>query len=435
MPSQPAERNTSPSTVQEEKQSSVLRKKTWLSRLIAIFLGIVMAELALTIGAMISPRLHYALSPPWKRVTVPDEVLGFRMSPFYPGNDRQGYRNKSVLEHCDILAVGASMTYGFAATADKAWPRQLEGLLGKSVYNMSCGGYGPCEYKVLVERGLKLTPNTVVMEMYPGNAVAHAYQSTYLSSRFPDLRSKDPAVQAELARLDKISDLPSLAKELDSHGLPTRTKASGSTSNPFQRWLTEKCALYAVGRALYPHVSGKQYYSILREDQPPQDAFEVAAQRPNNVPFDDPRLKTVFLNPEYLKLGLDLQDPRIRAGRSVIESILQSLQVELQSRGIRFVVVIIPSKQVVYERLSQKQAGTMPSSLFEVVKMEKQLLTNIDEFCKSHTIEYVNALDALCTGLEQGQSIYPQSDDEHLNAQGYKVLATAIAEHLKPVSQ
>ena len=112
------------------------------------------------------------------------------------------------------------MTYGYAASPDKAWPWQLEGMTGKSVYNMSCGGYGPCEFKILVERGLKLTPSTVVMELYPGNAFAAAFFTVYVHGRFPELRTQDEAVLAEIRRADQVQTLPELAKELASGAGP-----------------------------------------------------------------------------------------------------------------------------------------------------------------------------------------------------------------------
>jgi hypothetical protein len=403
-------------------------KKIWLFRLAALLLGVVLAEAMLSVGGMVSPRLHYALSPPGKRETAPDEVLGFRMSPFYPGNDRQGYRNKSVPDRCDVLAVGASLTYGFAAPPDKTWPQQLEGMIGKSVYNMSCGGYGPCEFAVLVERGLRLTPTAVVVQMYPSNALARAYQSVYLDGRFPDLRTQEKAVLAELARAEEASNFAALAKEATGAGERT---GSGAGGNPVKSWLKERCALYAVGRGLYALIGGKQTASILGEGQAAGDAFEMAGKLPNRAAFADPRVRTVFPNTKFHQLGVNLEDPRIREGKRISETVLESLQGVLKSKSIRLVILIIPSKPVVYEHLAQKEPATLPASLVESVKREGRLLSDLEGFCKSHGIESVNALEGLRGGLEHGPRIYPESDDEHLNADGYKVLATVVAEHLK----
>src|SRR5262249_4433868 len=109
------------------------RKKIWLFRALAVCLGILLSEAILYLACLCSPRIHYFLSPPWNQALMPDPELGHRMSPFYPGNDSWGFRNSKVPDHCDVLAIGDSLTYGLAATPDKTWPRQLEVITGKSV--------------------------------------------------------------------------------------------------------------------------------------------------------------------------------------------------------------------------------------------------------------------------------------------------------------
>jgi hypothetical protein len=406
------------------------RKRRWLFRLLAILLGLVLAELILDVGALISPRLHYYLSPPWKRVVIADPVLGWRTSPFYPGNDRFGYRNPAVPEHCEILAVGASMTYGYAATADKAYPRQLERITGKSVYNMSCGGYSPCEFKVLAERGLKMTAKIVLVEMYPGNAIRNAYVSVYGCGRFSELHSQDEQLLSDFRRLDREKGAFTVCAQEALAGNQVDDQGGVVARSPVRTFLSERCALYALARSVYWLATNQKEASPLREDQPRQDSYEVVAQRPLRVPFDDPKVRTVFANPEGVKMAMDLNDSRIREGVRIVETVFQSMQVELKSKGIRFVVVLIPSKPLVYESLAKKHVPPMPASWFEAVDVEQRMRANFLDFFAKHQIECVNPLASMSSRILEGSQLFPESDDVHLNANGYKVLAESVAEFL-----
>ena len=50
-----------------------------------------------------------------------------------------------------IVAIGDSQTYGMAVRREQAWPQQIETLSGRTVYNMSFGGYGLVEGLALLE--------------------------------------------------------------------------------------------------------------------------------------------------------------------------------------------------------------------------------------------------------------------------------------------
>ena len=107
---------------------------------LALCLAVLVSEGVTSLAATLSPALSFYISAPWKRESrVADPDLGFRMTPHYPGNDAWGFRNRRVPEQTDVLALGDSMTYGFAAPPARCWPRQLERMVGKTVYNMSCG--------------------------------------------------------------------------------------------------------------------------------------------------------------------------------------------------------------------------------------------------------------------------------------------------------
>src|SRR5262249_43794524 len=96
-----------------------------------------------------------------------DDVLGMTLPAGSGGHDAWGFRNPSVPERADAVALGDSHTYGNGAKRNEAWPAVLEQLTGQRVYNLGMGGYGPNQYRYLLEKkGLSLKPRTVVCGLY-----------------------------------------------------------------------------------------------------------------------------------------------------------------------------------------------------------------------------------------------------------------------------
>jgi hypothetical protein len=405
----------------------VSTKRKWLFRGAALVVGVIMAELTLDLTSLISPRVNYHLSRPWSRMIIPDKELGLRMSPYYPGNDSWGFRNKAVPDHCDILAIGASLTYGYATTPNKSWPRQLEALTGRPTYNMSCGGYGPCEYYLLLDKGLNLKPRLVLVEFYTGNVLPKPYRRVYRNGRFKEFRTQDPAALTAMQKAEDDLPLPPDALEVKEE--------DDAQMNPIRQWLSNHSSLYGLGRELLPLITGKVYYSPLREDDPPQDRLEAVAQRAGRLPFDpDSQLRTVFFDPEIRtnSLPFQLDDPRIQEGRRITEQILLSMQGKARTHDSQLMVVIIPTKEFVYRELAKSHADSLPAAFFEQVHLEERMTAAIERWLASQDLAFVNVTASLRSCLDRGLGPHPQSDDVHMNAVGYQAVAEAVAARLAP---
>jgi hypothetical protein len=415
--------SSNPTTPEKTAAAAALaapRLKTWAFRLIAVLFGIVMTEGVLSVAGWISPRVKYQLDPPWRRSLEPDATLGYRMSPHFPGNDRLGFRNVEVPDRCEVLVVGASLTYGFAATREQSWPSHLARVTGKTVYNMSCGGYGPCEFDVLMERGMKFEPHTVLVEIYPSNDMADAYGSAYSDGRFDELQSSDPALLASLREADAARPIGTLMAKWGG-----RNKSS---QRSLGLWIAENSSLYGLARAVRQTIGGNQYKSFLRDDASENDVFREATQRPGRVPFEgDAGTRTVFLPPAHLMTSCDLSDPRIKEGQRIMEGRILSMQARARAQGARFVIVLLPSKAVVYAPTVRKQDATISDAFFRLVDLDEEDVRGVESFLREHQIEFVDVTSALQVALEQSKRIYPESDDEHLNGDGYGVLAEAVA--------
>ena len=132
----------------------------------------------------------------------------------------------------------------------------------------------------------------------------------------------------------------------------------------------------------------------------------------------------------YCFQGMNLDDPRIRVGNAIVQAVLRKIDVELRARGVRFLVVLFPTKQMVYRPLMQKQQANVPDSYFRLPKHEQRLTADIERFLTDSAIEFVNLTAALRACFERGVRPFPPSDNTHPNADGYEAAAAAVAARL-----
>src|SRR5581483_9692574 len=107
--------------------------------------------------------------------------------------------------------------------------------------------------------------------------------------------------------------------------------------------------------------------------------YDIVSHWPMRIPFDDPKVRTVFVNPEYLLMAMNPDDSRIREGTRVVQTIVHSLHQQLEARGVRFIVALIPSKHLVYEPRVRRNDSTISPSYFEAVSRELRLRANLTD--------------------------------------------------------
>lgn len=394
-------------------------------------LGVVLlgSELALTATRLLFPRVDYQLSPPWDRVKVADPVLGYRPSPYFEQHDAWGFRNPAVPERADVIAIGDSMTFGYSASPEEAWPRQLAARAQATVYQLAFGGYGACEYQELLQQGLTLQPRVGLVGTYVANDISDCFKAVYVQARFPDLRSTDPAVLAEIAEADRAGTLPDvLYRELGWSTEPPPFSLGG--------WIAEHSALYGLLREVANALRGGGHKSPYREGEQPSDRFEVAAQRHHAFVYDAvPELRTCFLAPRALGLGVDLDDPRIREGLRIYRECMLRIRDRARAAGVELAVVVIPGKHVVYRaRIRAAEAAHGPragsADMARTIEQELRMTAELQAFFRAAGIACVDTTAALEAAITRGDKIFPESDDEHPNGDGYGVIADAVLPEL-----
>jgi len=412
------------------------RRVLFASAMVLLVIGFL--ELTLGLAALLSTRVHQLLAPPGTAPippTVPDARLGHRPNPSYPGHDRKGFRNPAVPVTARIVALGDSQTYGTNVGPGDAWPRQLESLTGTTVYSMACGGYGPAHSLILWDEALTLSPAIVIEAFYAGNDLFDSFDLVYNRGQLPELRNPDPEVQAsvrEAERAEPIAERASRMFEMRTAPAPVRRREAAGPRHPFslRGWIETHSKLCGLFRAVWRESARAATDPGAAPRQTPEQQWGQARMfaerhRAYCQAFTDERFKTVFTS-EYRLTALDLGDPRILEGLRISLDAMQSMHRRAVGRNIRFLVVLIPTKEMVFRDLWQSPSASYRS----LTENEERLWKLMKAFLEDHGIEYVDALPVLRDQLAASVQPYPVSHDGHPNESGHKAIARLVASRL-----
>ena len=402
----------------------ILRKiKRILFAVITVAFSLIAVDLVLHLAAAMSPRINELVSI--VSAKIPDKRLGHRPNPIYPGHDENGFRNPRVPSAAHVVALGDSQTYGSGVTSVQAWPRVLETLTGRSVYNMGLGGYGPVHSLLLWDEAITLKPDVIIEGIYSGNDLYDSFSMIYKRGNFPELKTDDKNLLDAISQAEEFEPLNERVAKIYRRG---RTRSKSYTS--LKSWLSENSKVYGLLRRTQYELS-----RIRKSNEPPssvedewQKAKSFAARYSEYAQlFSGKSSRTVFTS-DYRLTALNLDDPRIREGQRVsLEAIRQMHQLAIRD-GIRFIVLLIPTKELVF---SEHAKGIDTPSYHTLVRYEQQFWNEAKSFLEANSIEYLDALQPLQAELEAGAQPYQVSYDGHPNEHGQSVIAGAVYSYLE----
>jgi hypothetical protein len=331
--------------------------------------------------------------------TVADPVLGHRIPPYAGGHDANGFRNHSVPTHAPIVAVGDSQTYGISAAAGESWPAQLGSRSGLTVYNMGLGGYCPLDYDVVVRKMTPaLSPRLVVVGLYFGNDFLECFNAVAGGGRYQAYR--DPS-------------LPPPPPATDSKPAVDTQSFSG-----IRGWLSINSMLYGL-------VKSRSANLLFFLEAKSRAARTIPDELLPWVDPTRPAIRTAFTARTRLD-AIDLDLPPVRAGLRLVEGALERIQQNLAARGTGLLVVLIPTKELVYEPNVSRHGDEIPAALRSLWLAEHSLREEVQVFLTERKIDWVDALPALQEALARGRQLYPQNHDGHPNGGGYGVIADVV---------
>ncbi len=322
-----------------------------------------------------------------------DEVLRYKIEPNSGAHDSWGFRNKSVPESVDIVAIGDSHTYGISATAANSWPNALARISGKDVYNLSLGGYGPAEYLYLMEeKAFELNPKLIIVGFYLGNDLKDARTAVYTVPIWEDLRKG--------SALEDVKD------------------AKKTNNQSFSDWLAGNSVLYRI-------ISSSFIGDNLRQQRRLSKGEEVLMLEAKESGIN------TGLTPDRRLKGLDLRSPEVRDGLGLTFEFFNRMNQLAQEGDVEFLVVIIPTKEAVFsEFILDNDELSNSSTLNNLLQSEEVVNKLIKAYFTDHNIPYLDMLEPLQNAAADEQ-IYPNNFGGHSNKNGYRIIAESINKHIE----
>lgn len=333
--------------------------------------------------------------------SYPDAPPGFAPVPLRLTSDKNGFRNTSVEERYDIIAVGDSFVAGSNVSDDQTWPALLAKSIGRPIYNLGVGGSGPPVYLANFSRfGLQLRPRVALFMIYEGNDFKEDVVVT--GARAPTLSER---VSKHVERAFDASPVTLGLKRL-SHDLFEKLGAQRPVPG-YQESLGFMPIAVTGGGATH-------HYS-----------------------FDPKRL--IYLN--YSKADFAASREWL-ATAGMLEKIVQLSR----AQGIQPVFIYAPSTPHVvlplaWDAIPAEQLRTFAayrkSRLPAADQFKQQVAENLDseqsvvmDFCAQQKVECLALTDALRAATAAGQQTY-FSYDQHWTPLGNAVAAGAIEAFLR----
>lgn len=293
---------------------------------------------------------------------IPHPKLGYVLDPQLSDVDANGFRNATVPQHVDVVAIGDSHTQGFNAASAESWPQLLAEQSGQTVYNMGVGGYGPLQYGLLIDEALQLQPKQIIVGLYLGN------------------------------------DLGDVAR-----GIQERN-SEREIDNPFRHAIK------------YRSAAGSALHQALRHSKLGRPVgFEVS--HPTNPTFIANR------RVQFLSDDMDLTDPRINSSLQTTLQVMETAQQKCSTVGVAFTVLLIPTRESVYCHSQQTIRDAFPDGLLQLAQRESELRAALQSSLSELGIEFRDVLPTLVSALDSGFEVYSCYDEGHPLAAGYRVYA------------
>ncbi|MCX6639536.1 MAG: hypothetical protein NTW14_03520 [bacterium] len=330
---------------------------------------------------------------------VLDEITGFKLVPKTGAHDTWGFKNKKIPEKADIITMGDSQTYNSGSSlTDNCWPMDLGKVLHRDVYNLSLAGYGLVQYYYLFNTyALKLHPDQIFLGLYLGNDFKNCYDMAYGYDYWKDLR--DSSYTADEASHRKSRQI-------------VESNQQGNVGS-LGFWLRSHSVSYRLA-SKYIHM----LLSAKRSNQP-LSYFENTQKH----------IKTIFKLETRLR-ECNYEDSTIHEGGRIGLKLIDRMNRECQSKGIKFTVVLIPTKELVYEpylnwgdQLHDKNVAD------QIISSERKWRSMTLDFFQKEQIKYFDVLEDMRQALKT-KRIYPNTGNDHPIATGYQVIAESVARQL-----
>ncbi len=174
-------------------------------------------------------------------------------------------------------------------------------------------------------------------------------------------------------------------------------------------------------------------WSFLRGSDPltPEDTPKVTFPAPReewwSVKFTD-GTETVF-TPRLRFASNDVTYGAVRAGHGVMQEVARRLAEQAQKSGIRLVMTIIPTKELVYRKKIVQEGIVAGEDYNRLVEAEtKNIATLGDAIRNLPGVRHVDVVEPLQEAALGATPLYPTDINGHPVSAGYRVIGRAVAQ-------
>jgi hypothetical protein len=283
-----------------------------------------------------------------------------------------------------ILGLGDSFSYSNSVNLEETYFKQLEGDLSGTrpaeVINAAVPAYTTLqEYRYLERDGIRLEPDVVLLGFYVGNDFQDSYELMDSLGR--------PTIDVEDGQLRSNDRFPSARYDRQERTLRTATMS-------LRAFFASNSALYVFLRERF---SESLWRMGLRNNPPPPD----------------------FCARTF--------SPSMEAGWETTQGYLQRFADLTRSKGIRLILLALPTQYQVHEELWKHHFTTFGLDPREYDLEKPQAL--LREFCLTRGIEYVDVLPALRARAADHRLFYPIAS--YMTPVGHRIVASEIAAYLQ----
>jgi hypothetical protein len=388
---------------------------------ILILLPIVLIEVSLQIINLIIPNGILSEIDP----IVKDQVLGHRPNPRNPDHDSNGFRNKTIPRHIDILVLGDSQTYGTGVARENAWPQQLARCTGLTVYNMAFGGWGPVHSLLLLPEALAKKPKIIIEAFYAGNDLFDAFSLVYRAGgRLDFLKTTDRQVLEKIAALNRQGTIEKKASEADVN--VAQAVKDEDKMVALKSFLRNHVKIYKL-----LSFTKKYFWDISFEDESKTweklKKIAKSSTQQKAVILENQHIKTI-LTPAYRLAVLNLDDIRIAEGLDISLKTFKIMAKMCRAQGVRFYLVLIPTKESVFQVAA---TGINDVNYASLLKNERLMWEKTKDFLQANDIPCIDSQPYLQDQLLHGPQPYSINDDGHPNTSGCQAIARGVCEVFK----
>jgi hypothetical protein len=308
--------------------------------------------------------IQYANAGVTQRVTTinwldPNSHVGFRV----PSTDWQ------PRWPVDVVAVGDSFTYCITEWED-CWVERLSSDYGLSVVNLGTPATGSVSHQRMLDTfGLAYEPRIVVWQWFGNDSFDDYWLSVYSGEIVPENNPLPP-------------------ERVLSDFLPAR-------------FVQENSALYAIA------------YSLITSPSPGYVSKYHVQDGDLSLDFGTSDGAAAF----------DMGNAENTYGWERTKQAIIAARDELSARDIALVIVLIPTKEEVYEKWTRPVLG---DEQMDMAPVGRRMMI---EFCAEEKLACLDMTDALLEHSSKAEQIYWVTDF-HLNPAGNKIVADALYDYL-----